>query len=224
LRAAVKAVAILALLLLGYFVAVAIGAVVRIAEADPGEGPVVTIYVASNGFHTDLVLPATTLEKDWSGLLAASPITRPAIGRAEWVAFGWGSEAAYTQLGTLADLSPAIALRALAFDRSVLHVAPGSEVVETDGVQALQLSASGYRRLVGTIEAAIALDEAGAPRPLHGVTQGLGDAFFHAHGRFSLFRGCNVWTSEALRAAGIPIGVWTPFAQTLMWSLRRDAH
>jgi uncharacterized protein (TIGR02117 family) len=42
------------------------------------------------------------------------------------------------------------------------------------------------------------------------------DAFYPATGRYSAVRTCNAWTGEALRAAGVRIGRWTPFPSTVM--------
>ena len=60
----------------------------------------------------------------------------------------------------------------------------------------------------------------GAPVALAGVTQGSGDAYVEAVGLFSPLVTCNVRAGEALRAAGVRGGLWTPFAEPLMRGLR----
>ena len=45
------------------------------------------------------------------------------------------------------------------------------------------------------------------------------DAFFEARGRFHLFRTCNTWITDALRAAGHPAGAWTPTPYSVRLSL-----
>ncbi len=216
-----RGVGLVAAMLLAYVVAAAVGALVQTADASGGAGSAgesVRIYVATNGFHTDIVAPVVNPAKDWRDLLAASPFTRNRIAGARWIAFGWGSEVAYTRLGKLTDLTPAIMVKALAFDRSVVHVVPLGEIRSAPGVRLVQISGPGYRRLVKAIEESFALDAAKRPMLLDGVTHGYGDSFFRGQGRFSLFRGCNVWAGDALRTAGIRAGVWTPFAQSLMWA------
>lgn len=215
-----RAFGLVAAVLLAYVLAAVVGAVVRTAEAAGNAGvagEAVTIYVASNGFHTDIVVPVIGSGKDWRGLLAASPITRNRIAGARWIALGWGSEAAYTRLGKLTDLTPAIILKALAFDRSVVHVVPLGAVGSGSGVRRIRVSEPGYKRLVQALESSFDLDRSGRPLLLDGATHGYGDSFFRGQGRFSLFRGCNVWVGEALRSAGVRVGIWTPFAQSLMW-------
>ncbi|RXT55444.1 hypothetical protein B6S44_10040 [Bosea sp. Tri-44] len=186
-------------------------------SAQPGERNV-TIYVASNGFHTDIVLPTVGADKDWRPLLAVSPLTEP-YRDAPFVAFGWGAETAYTELGTLADLSLGLILKSTAFDRSVVHVQPVAAVRTGTDLRSFTISEAGYRALVGHVEASLQLDEAGGPVILPGVSHGAGDAFLRGRHRFWLLRSCNVWVGEGLRKAGLPIGLWTPLAQSLMWSL-----
>lgn len=185
--------------------------------AQPGERNV-TIYVASNGFHTDIVLPTVSAGKDWRPLLAASPLTEP-YRDAPWVAFGWGAETAYTELGSLADLSLGLILKATAFDLSVVHVQPVAAVRTGTDLRSFAISEAGYHALVGHVEASLQLDEAGGQVILPGVSHGNGDAFLRGRDRFWLLRSCNVWAGEGLRKAGLPVGLWTPLAQSLMWSL-----
>ncbi|CAN7194370.1 TIGR02117 family protein [Bosea sp. LjRoot237] len=208
----------LAALALVCALAVAAGALpFGFGPAQPGERNV-TIYVASNGFHSDIVLPTVSAGRDWRPLLAASPLTEP-YRDAPWIAFGWGAETAYTELGTLADLSLGLILKATAFDRSVVHVQPVAAVRTGTDLRSFTISEAGYRALVGHVEASLQLDETDGPVILSGVSHGNGDAFLRGCDRFWLLRSCNVWTGEGLRKAGLPIGLWTPLAQSLMWSL-----
>jgi uncharacterized protein (TIGR02117 family) len=198
------------------------GAVVTGAAPVSGEGAPVTIHVVSNGFHTDIVVPMVTDAVDWRGLMRLSPITRQSLD-APYLALGWGSRAAYTQLGTLTDLSPGLLLKAIAFDESVVHLQPVASVREGEGVRRLTLTPDGYARLARHVEDSLARTAGGDAVPLDGVTHGTGDAFLRGRDRFWLLRSCNVWVGEALRAAGRPAGLWTPLAQSLMWSLDRAA-
>lgn len=121
-----------------------------------------TVFVMTNGFHTDIVLPTVGAGKDWRPLLATSPITRQSLD-APWMAFGWGSQAAYTQLGTFADLSAGLMLKAIAFDRSVVHLQPLVAIRAGDGIRRFALSEDGYRALVAHVESSLQTGEAGGP-------------------------------------------------------------
>lgn len=182
--------------------------------AGPGT---VRIAVISNGFHSDIALPAdgTTLEA--LGLDAAHyPVER---GRVSWWAVGWGSREAYTSLVAVADLTPRLVARAVAFDETVMHVAPTGPLPAGEGVWFLDLPAERYDALVADMAEWFARTE-----PVPGVTQGFGDRFYEARGRFTAWYGCNAWVGARLRAAGVPVGAWTPAAQSLAYGLDRLAQ
>jgi uncharacterized protein (TIGR02117 family) len=187
-------------------------------DTQPSPGTAVTIHVATNGFHTDILVPSVTATKDWRPLLEASPITRTSSD-APMIAFGWGSQSAYTELGVITDLSPRLLLKAAAFDASVVHVQPVASVQAGQNLFSLNVTQAGYRALVDHIEQSLQYGPSGSPIVLEGLTHGLGDAFLRGRDRFWLLRSCNVWVGEGLRRAGLPVGLWTPLAQSLMWSL-----
>ncbi|WP_051460040.1 TIGR02117 family protein [Methylopila sp. 73B] len=209
----VEALAVAGLL---YLAAAAAGSVVLGPSATAMAGRRVTIFVVDNGYHVDLVLPTVDPSKDWRPLLDASPIAT--TGRdAPWVAFGWGSRTAYTEIGALSDLTAGAMLRALAFDRTVMHVLPVARVNAGEAnVRTLQIAAPLYAAMTARIDGSFAHGAGGAVQPLAGVTQGYGDAYFAAVGAFSPVRTCNVWAGEMLRAGGVTVGAWTPFAAPLM--------
>jgi uncharacterized protein (TIGR02117 family) len=163
------------------------------------------ISVCSNGVHTDFVLPAVTSEMDWSAPFPASDFARP-VGVFDHVGIGWGDFDFYRATPTWADFELGTALHALAgLGPSALHVqyrrAPGPQ----ENCRKLRLDAAHYRALADAI---LATRAPGSAVFGYGGT----DAFYPATGRFSLFKSCNVWVGDRLKAAGLPSAVWTPFA------------
>ena len=63
------------------------------------------------------------------------------------------------------------------------------------------------------------VDATGRTMPLLGRGYGPADVFYEARGPYNAFFTCNEWTGEALRAAGVRMGIWTPFAQSIMLRL-----
>ena len=177
----------------------------------------VRIAVLTNGFHSDIAFPADGATLDAFGL---DPDDYDVDHeRVRYWAVGWGSETAYTSLRAIADLGPSIVAKAISFDRTVMHVAPvgsldGAE--PSDGVRFITLSAESYATLLERVGADFAATE-----PLPGVTQGFGDRFYRAEGRFTAWFGCNAWVGRRLRDAGVPVGLWTPTAQSLAFGLDR---
>lgn len=187
------------------------------AEAE-ARGGTLRVYVLSNGFHSDIALPdegGETLRR--LGVDGADFPVPP--GAARYWAFGWGSRTAYTSLRKVTDLTPGIMARALAFDESVMHIQPLGEITGGRGVYALDLTLRQYDDLIAGIRRSFGSEI----RPIAGITQGFGDRFYRAAGRFSAIRGCNVWTGLRLREAGIGVGLWPVFAQSLEFGLARVA-
>jgi uncharacterized protein (TIGR02117 family) len=210
----------LAVLLLAIGVAIVGGAIpvpTGASQAAAATGTV-RIYVLSNGFHSDIAIPYN----DGRALarFGIDPSDFPvAPNGVRYWAIGWGSQTAYTSLLDISDLTAGIIVRALAFDVSVMHIQPLGEIAGGEGVYAIDLSRDQYSRLFAGIRRSFG----GAIRPIADITQGFGDRFYRADGRFSAINGCNVWTGRRLREAGVGVGVWPVFAQSLEFGLARVA-
>lgn len=224
-RKAVKAAIGMALAIVGlvaiYLAAAVIGTVWTTGgTAKAAGGGSHTIYVLSNGFHSDIALPVEAGQAP-AGLPVAPEDLPGGLTGTRYLIVGWGSETAYTSLLALTDLTAKIAFKALLFDRSVMHVLPYSGAFQGDRVYRLDLDAAQYRRLVDFVSDTFSTDGDNRAELLEGITQGFGDVFYRASPRFSLFYGCNAWTGEALRYAGVDVGRWTPFAQSIEWNMGR---
>lgn len=208
-------------LLVVYLAAAVIGTVWTTGgKAKAAAGHSHTIYVLSNGFHSDIALPVEAGEPP-TGLPVAPGDLPGGLSETRYLIVGWGSETAYTSLLALSDLTAKIAFKALLFDRSVMHVLPYSGAFHGDRVYRLELDDTQYRRLVRFVADTFSTDGKNRAELLDGITQGFGDVFYRARPRFSLFYGCNAWTGEALRHAGVDVGRWTPFAQSIEWNMGR---
>lgn len=199
----------LLLLPLLYLAAGAIGgAIPRNAgwrEASDG----VTIYLATNGVHTGLILPTRTGTHDWSPLVRAEHLADPRYaGHYLW--FGWGEAEFYLNTPTWADVSARTVLfAAIGSDKTLMHV---DHLLEPwHDARPIRLSSAQYRRLVAAIHNSF--DHA-RPQPIRGY--GPADVFYPAHGRYDAIRTCNWWTGRMLDAAGVRVGAWTPFSATVM--------
>jgi uncharacterized protein (TIGR02117 family) len=169
----------------------------------------VTIYVATNGIHTGLILPTRTAEHDWSPLVRPEHLRDPRYaGRYLWV--GWGEAEFYLNTPTWAEVSPRTVLAAATgSDKSLMHV---DHLLEPwSDAQPIHLSRPEYLKLVAAVRGSFDLTR---PQPIPGY--GPADVFYPAQGRYSAIRTCNWWTGEMLRQAGVRIGAWTPFSATVM--------
>jgi uncharacterized protein (TIGR02117 family) len=174
----------------------------------------VTIYVATNGFHSGLILPVSAEGQDWSLIVRATDLPDPSDS-GNWLLFGWGDREFYLNTPNWSDVRPGTVVAAfLGSDQTLVHVDHLKDPRQVPGARAVRLSSAQYRRLTAFIRASMALDAQG-----RGVaTPGYGslDTFYAARGRYSAVRTCNVWTGEALAAAGVRVGRWTPFSEGVM--------
>lgn len=187
------------------------------AYFDPAStGAPVDVGLVFGPIHVDFVLPATpqTRATFEFARMADVPINDPSVTH---VIVGWGSEQFYTTAGTFADVTWSALWRGVIGDRSVLRIDVAANVPANLDIPRLRLSPMQYDALL----TAIAETATDRPIPDAGFTNS--DGFFSAHGRFHIFRTCNTWVSDMLRAAGVPMGAWTPTPYAVRASLWRMA-
>lgn len=200
------------------FVATAyLAAVVPGHRADLTPGTENLIALARGPIHYDFLIPLNpdTRARYAFAEKAGVPLSLP---QAEWLVIGWGAREFYTTAGSFSDITAHSVLRAVTGDSAVMHIDLAGDVSGIDSVKYLTLSDAQYAALLDAIDAGFQHDQTGAPLAIPDRFS-QHDAFFAGVGRFNLFRTCNVWVGETLRAAGVPLGVWTPLPQTLALSL-----
>jgi uncharacterized protein (TIGR02117 family) len=206
LRILVRLVGALVLVVLVYLAAAGLGAGVT---ANGGRKPVrdgVRIYVADNGAHTDLILPAAAF-RDFA---RQEHLADPRYGAEPYLAFGWGNRDFYLHTAQWRDINLWRTAKALVgIGSTVLHVAHVPEPRAGGSVRAVVLSPAEYRRLVEHVRGTVAAGP---------VVRGYGprDAFYSAKGGYSAINTCNEWTGRGLRKAGVRMGVWTPLPWGVM--------
>lgn len=170
------------------------------------EGPI-TIYLISNEIHTDLVLPVRNEVIDWETFWDPADFkSRPSA----WVEIGWGDKEFYQEVATWNEFTYGVAFRALFLPgEAAMHVNYVEGNPEFYPASArLQISVETYRKLVKAIRKEFKTSNA---KPvLIGKGYGETDKFYAAHGSFSVFNTCNVWTSNMLAAAGLKHPLWSP--------------
>ena len=170
------------------------------------------IYISTNGFHTDIVMPVKTEALDWSEKIKYSD-TKSKSNIQNFVAVGWGNEDFFINIPGWSQLKLSIAVKAvLGIGPSAIHATFLKSVNEDDFCRKIELSKSQYIDLVNFIESYFKKDSFGnfinisTPN-----TYGDSDAFYEAKGRLTPFFTCNTWANSALKSAGLRSCLWTPF-------------
>lgn len=180
----------------------------------------ITVYLLDNGVHTDLALPLSNAVFDWTTVIDPAD-ARQLYFPLDYVAFGWGDRAFYLETPQWRDMKVATAFKAVAgLGDTVIHVTFLPQPRATPNSVAIDVSADEYRALAASIVASLQTDSTGRAQVIAGRAYGDNDAFYAAHGSYSLFNTCNSWTNHRLKAAGLKHVFWTPFAHTLVAAYR----
>lgn len=181
----------------------------------------VEIFVGSNGVHTDLVLPVMAQGIDWRTRLPVEAWKR--LAPDAFLSFGWGDRKFFLETPTWGDLTFSTAVRALSgTSPSLMHVEDFGHPVPGPRMRRLILSPEAYQRLVQAVDADFARDANGRPQQVPGAHYRATDAFFEAHGHYSMFLTCNEWTRRHLSNVGVRVPRWAPLEQALMHQLPTD--
>ncbi len=172
----------------------------------------VTIYLLSNGVHTDVVVPVKNELTDWSQLVKFEH-TDTKDSSYKYVGIGWGDKGFYLQTPEWKDLKASVALKAaFHLSTSAIH-ATFYNTVDTSFEKSavLHISNEDYKSLVNYIKNSFISDEQGNSIQIVSNNDGYGnnDAFYEAKGSYSLFYTCNTWTNNALKAANQKAAWWT---------------
>ncbi len=179
----------------------------------------IAVYVTTNGFHTDVVLPVTQ-RRDKCFRILQQPELAAKYANYSYVSFGWGDRNFYMESynGNFPAVSTIFSTLFIP-GKTLMHIdfyryppKPGKQVKK------LLLNPAQYERLVTFVDASFL--QSGdhfvkLPQPGYYDT----DYFFEAENRYHLFNTCNVWTGKALQQAGVKVSYWTPLASSVFYYL-----
>ena len=182
---------------------------------EPDRG--VTIFVRTNGVHTWIMVPKVTPEMDWRPYVPGAHLADPRWGAGDHVAFGYGNRSFYLETPTWGDLTMKNAfLAAFGQGRSLVHADHDHQPQPNDYQKPLTLRRDEYLRLLEFLRASFQRDANGRTIPLLGRGYAGSDMFYEAVGPYSAYYTCNEWTGDALRTAGVKMGIWTPLSGSIM--------
>ncbi|MBK7230733.1 MAG: TIGR02117 family protein [Saprospiraceae bacterium] len=171
-----------------------------------------TIYILTNGVHTDIVVPVKTAVVDWTQWVKFEH-TKAKDTTVQYVAFGWGDKGFYLETPTWAELKWSVAFKAaFALSTSAIHASFYHQLKESENCKSIRISNGQYQQLVQYIQKSFKTDQSG--QSIHIGTDAhysMHDAFYEAVGRYHLFKTCNTWANNALKSCGQKASLWTAF-------------
>lgn len=178
----------------------------------------VTMYILTNGVHTDLVVPINTCSTDWrQEVKFANTVKKDTL--MNYVAFGWGDKGFYLDTPTWADLTFKTAFNAaFGLSHSAIHATFYKRMKEDSTCIKVDLSKEQYLRLVSFIRESFTMDSAGHFISIKtNANYGNDDAFYEAKGRYNLFYTCNTWANNGLKSCGQKACLWTPLDKGIFY-------
>jgi uncharacterized protein (TIGR02117 family) len=181
---------------------------VNTKDTDPKED--VSVYIRTNGVHTDLVVPIQTEFKDWSETIQFNHI-KSKDTTMQFIGFGWGDKGFYLDTPEWSDLKFSTAfVAAFGLGSSAMHATFYKQINENENCVELKISAQEYKKLIAYIEEKFKYDENGNPILIDATTYGQNDSFYEAKGSYSFFYTCNTWANNGLKAMDQKAALWTP--------------
>ena len=181
-------------------------------DREAGAAEEVTIFIKTNGVHTDLVVPAQNEQMDWTREIRYSNIKAKDTGY-QYLAMGWGDKGFYLQTPTWGDLKASVAFKAaFALSSTAIHATYYRELREDKSCRKIRISKGQYARLITYISNSLQKDADGhAINIPTNVNYGQTDAFYEANGAYHLFKTCNTWANAGLKSCGQTCCAWTIF-------------
>lgn len=182
----------------------------------------ITIYVYNSGIHTDLIIPVQNQFWDWQDKIDLKSLAAESKS-IKYLAFGFGDRSYFleTYQGQSAKFATTFqalflptppAIRVLLY-RDVPQIMPE--------IKCVKVSNSNYLKLVDFINDSFEIDTQNQKIIIEKIPENQG-GFYEARGTYSILRGCNDWTAEALRIAEIKTPLWSSLASSIMWHLKSN--
>lgn len=170
----------------------------------------ITVYILTNGVHTDLVVPIKSAEMDWSKEIPFEN-TRSKKTDYNYLSIGWGDKGFYLDTPTWAELKVSTAFYAAFWlGESAMHCTFYETITESEDCKKIMLTQDQYISLVQFIKDKFELDKNGHTMLIAtDAVYGDNDAFYEANGSYSFLYTCNTWTNNGLKAAGQKAALWT---------------
>jgi uncharacterized protein (TIGR02117 family) len=185
-----------------------------------------TVYLSSDGFHTNVFIPVKTRVYDWKSRLTVNSVSHLSK-RDRYIQLGWGDRRFYMETPSWGQVNPLEALRALFFwqNPTALFVKGHTTVpdVANEPLKCVRLGKTDYLAMMTFIDRSFQTNAQGEKHRL-GSGQDQQSSFYAANGYYSILNTCNTWTANALRTANVNTPLWGGLATPIMNHLRNGCE
>lgn len=182
----------------------------------------ISIFIKTNGVHTDIVVPVKNDRMDWSQFIKYEH-TDAKDSTLQYVGIGWGDKGFYLETPEWKDLKFSVAFKAMFhLGSSAVHATFYNRMATSDHCKEIKISYAEYDKLVAYIKNTFETDAAGNSIHIVSVNDGYGatDAFYEANGSYDLFHTCNTWANSALKSCDQRACLWTALDKGIFYQYR----
>ncbi len=171
----------------------------------------ITIFMKSDGIHTDFVFPVQSNSIDWRKLISPEN-TKGKDSTLKYIAIGWGDQGFFLNTPVWADLKASTAFNACFYlGKSAIHANYLNELdCKFEHVQFV-VSETQYKKLYTYVNQTLKRDKGNKIACIKNRGYWKTDSFYETNGSYGLFNTCNSWINGGLKAAKLPACLWSPF-------------
>lgn len=170
----------------------------------------VTIYMKSDGIHTDYVLPVKNELKNWDKTFHFDN-AKNADSTFNYISIGWGDQGFFLNTPQWSDLTFSTAFNACFYlGKSAIHTNYIKELDFHFKYVEFKISKGEYKILCRYIEKSLKVSKNNSPICIKGRGYWDSDAFYESNGSYGLFNTCNSWINTGLKTAGLKACLWSP--------------
>lgn len=172
------------------------------------------IYLLSNGIHLDLTLEIKDIDKHLLEKLGD-------IGKAKFLAFGWGDEDFYLNTPRWEDLTAKTFFKALFYkSSSVMHVTKYQN--KGRNFISLEICPAQRAKLVQFISESFAVAKDEHFIKIENAGYSHSDFFYKGIGSYTCINTCNEWVNTGLKRTNVKTSLWSPFDQGILYHVQKN--
>ena len=171
----------------------------------------ISIYIKTNGVHTDIVMPMHSALMDWNTIVPYEN-TDSKDTTFQYASFGWGDKGFFLQTPNWSDLKFSVAFKAMFhLGTSAMHVTFYKKMVLGESCKEIKISKAEYEKLILYVKKSFQYGSTGKTINIitHNDGYGTDDAFYESKGVYDLFHTCNTWANNALKSCDQKACFWT---------------
>jgi len=207
----IKSILFIILLLVSYLLIEYILSSITIQDHQSNPSEEVSIYILTNGIHTDIVVPAKN-PYDWTELFKYSN-TISKDTTYSYLALGWGDKGFYLETPNWADLKASVAFNAaFGLSTTAIHATYYNQISTSESCKEIKISNDQYQKLTTYILETLEKHPDGSLKHIQTeANYKNSDAFYEAEGVYSLIFTCNSWANNGLKTIGEKSCLWAAF-------------